>query len=136
MVGMGPTWTKSQIQRSMDINALPSVDDPGLDDTTCSPAPSDSAPDMTSSSPKDNASGIIPSNPLGHQGGIKTGGNCIFERVLWCDGLNLSYNFGKIFSIFKAYGPVERIKAKLVEKNHISAFIMLVSQFICQRSFK
>ena len=61
--------------------------------------------------------------PLGHQSGIKTGGTSIYERVLWCDGLDLSHNFGKLFDIFKSYGSIVRIKAKVVGKKFINAFV-------------
>ena len=71
--------------------------------TTPSPAPHDSlAPDTTTGPNKDDSSGTFPAKPLGHQGGIKTGGNSIFETVLWCNGFDLTYNFGKIFNIFKS----------------------------------
>ena len=50
-----------------------------------------------------------------------------FERVLWCDGLNLTYNYGKLFKIYKEFGPIEKIKVKIISKNCISAFITFVS---------
>ena len=75
--------------------------------------------DLTTDRIKDDFSGIsdvLTTKPQAHQGGIKTSGDSIYDIVLWCDGLDLSYNFGKIFSIFKAYGPIDRIKAKIVNK--------------------
>ena len=86
--------------------------------------------DLTTDRIKDDFSGIsdvLTTKPQAHQGGIKTSGDSIYDIVLWCDGLDLSYNFGKIFSIFKAYGPIDRIKAKIIDKTCISAFITFVS---------
>ena len=50
-----------------------------------------------------------------------------YERVLWCVGLNLTYNYGKLFNIYKEYGPIEKIKVKILNKTSISAFITFVS---------
>ena len=65
----------------------------------------------------------FPTQPLGHQGGIKTGGNEIYERVLWCNNLDLTFNYGKLFVTFKEFGAIERIKVRITGKSCLSAFI-------------
>ena len=93
-------------------------------------------PDLTADPAKDDSSEISPTEPLGHQGDTKTGGIDIFAKVLWCDGFDLSHNFGKIFSLFKGYGPIIRIKAKVINKNVISAFITFVSPLSAREALK
>ena len=59
----------------------------------------------------------------GHQGGTKTGGTEIYDRVLWCINLNPMFNYGKLFDTFKKYGPIERIKVKMTGRSLLNAFI-------------
>ena len=82
----------------MEHNNINSVDDHGLNT------------DMAQSSAPNT-------EPLGHQGGNQTGGNDKYHRVLWCDNMDLAYNYGKIFEMFKEFGSIERIKVKLIARN-------------------
>ena len=97
-------------------------------DVQSTPGPIDNlASGTTLGTNKNNPSESSKTEPLGHQSGIKTGGNVHFERVIWCDGLDLSYNFGKIFNTFKSFGQIERIKAKVIDKKFINAFVTFIN---------
>ena len=96
-----------------------------LDKEPSTPGPSDTlAPTKTTGLNMDAPSDpSLNPKPLGHQSGNKPGGNCTEERVIWCNNLDLTFNFNKVNNIFKKFGPVERIKIKLIGKNIINAFV-------------
>ena len=71
----------------------------------------------TSDSSSNMVMASLHNQPLGHQSGIKTGGNGIFETVLWCNNLDLTFNYGKLFVTFKQFGAIERIKVRITDKS-------------------
>ena len=104
-------------------------------DMKSTPGPIDNlASDKTLGSNTNNPSESSITDPLGHQGGIKTGGNAYFERVIWCDGLDLSYNFGKILNTFESFGPIERIKVKVINKKFINAFVTFINNLDAKKA--
>ena len=122
---------------ALDTTSGKNIDN-GLDSdlAQCPLAPDFLIPDLTADPAKNDSSGISSTDPLGHQGGTQTGGIDLFAKVLWCDGLDLTHNFGKIFSLFKEYGPIIRIKAKVINKIVISAFITFVSPLSAKEALK
>ena len=93
------------------------------DNITPSPNSPDMARSLTTGKVHGTSSDISSTKPLGHQSGIKTGGTEIQDKVLWCNNLDLSYNYRKLFELLRKFGPIERMKVVLTDKSHLSAFI-------------
>ena len=104
------------------------------DNITPSPNSPDMARSLTTGKVHGTSSDISSTKPLGHQSGIKTGGTEKQDKVLWCNNLDLSYNYRKLFELLRKFGPIERMKVVLTDKSHLSAFVTFFSNLSAKKA--
>ena len=109
-----------------DTLALPPDDDHGSTQTTI---PGNSLDHDSRSTPVTDprltpASVSVPSTPTPRRQGDKsTGGTNVNSRVLWCSSLSLDTDYDLLYSTFKRFGKVLRIKLSLASSDSLNGYI-------------